>query len=529
MSTASILPKAVKGSTGALPIRQFSSVQICRRQRINSSSSSSAASTSPPSRSFSSIVPTRRRISSRDQCLLNKTRAFHTTNKLLATPRDPYGALGVDKKASQADIKKAYYGLAKKYHPDTNKDPTAKDKFAEIQAAYEILSDPQKREQFDTFGAAGFDPNGDAAGGHPGGFGGGHPFGGAGFGGGQGGFGANINFEDLFSSFMGGRGGGGPFGGGGARGPEIMEGEDIEVQVNVSFMEAAKGTAKTVSLMPLSTCGTCSGNGMKQGAKRSSCRVCNGTGTRVHTVMGGFQMASTCGACGGTGSAIPRGSECKSCQGDGVVRERKTLTVDIPGGIEDGMRLRVSGEGDAPAMGRAANPQARGRNGDLYVFVRVAKDPKFSRQGSDILYTATIPLTTAILGGEVLIPTLEGDAKVRVATGTSTGDKMTLSGKGMPRLNSRRGAYGDLKVEFRVSMPKYLTTNQRTLVEMLADELGDKSAKRVMNLHKSDDSAADSHKNEGFLKNLWHNLTNQHSHEDDNSSSKKDDDSDKKP
>ncbi|KAK4165233.1 DnaJ 1, mitochondrial [Cladorrhinum sp. PSN259] len=522
---SSIIPKAVKGSTGALPIRQFSSVQICRRQRIKPSSP-------PASRSFSVVAssPTgrSRTVSSRGQCLVSKQRSFHTTNNLFATPRDPYGALGVDKKASQAEIKKAYYGLAKKYHPDTNKDAMAKDKFAEIQAAYEILSDPQKREQFDTYGAAGFDPSGAGPGGHPGGFGGGHPFG-AGFGGGaQGGFGANINFEDLFSSFMGGGGrGGGPFGGGGrGAGQEIFEGEDIEVQVNVSFMEAAKGAAKTISLMPLSTCKTCSGNGMKQGAKRSNCMACNGTGTRVHTVMGGFQMASTCSACGGTGSAIPRGSECRTCQGDGVVRERKTLTVDIPGGIEDGMRLRVSGEGDAPPMGRAANPNARGRNGDLYVFVRVAKDPKFSREGSDILYTATIPLTTAILGGEVLIPTLEGDAKVRVATGTSTGDKMTLSGKGMPKLNSRRSAYGDLKVEFRVSMPKYLTTNQRTLVEMLADELGDKTAKRVMNLRRSDDSSPDSHKNEGFLKNLWHNLTNQHPPEDDSS---KKDDSEKKP
>lgn len=345
------------------------------------------------------------------------------------------------------------------------------------------MSDPQKREQFDQFGAAGFDPSG--AGGPFGGEG--HPFG-AGFGGAQGGFGANINFEDLFSSFMGGGrrgggGGGGPFGG--AHAQEIFQGEDIEVQVNVSFVEAAKGAAKTINVMPLSTCGTCSGNGLKKGEKRSSCRACGGSGTRVHTVMGGFQMASTCTACGGTGSAISRGAECRSCQGEGVVRERKTLTVDIPGGIEDGMRLRVSGEGDAPPMGRAASPNAKGRNGDLYVFVKVARDPKFTREGADILYTATIPLTTAILGGEVLIPTLEGDAKVRVATGTSTGDKMTLSGKGMPKLNSRRGAYGDLKVEFRVSMPKYLTTNQRTLVEMLADELGDKTAKRIMNLHKS--------------------------------------------
>ena len=149
------------------------------------------------------------------------------------------------------------------------------------------------------------------------------------------------------------------------------------------------------------------------------------------------------------------------------------------------MRLRVSGEGDAPPTGRAAGANVRGTNGDLYVFVKVARDPQFTRQGSDILYTSTIPLTTAILGGEVIIPTLEGDARVRVSTGTNTGDKMTLAGKGMPKLSGRRGRMGDLKVEFRVSMPKYLSSNQRALVEMLADELGDKNAKRIMNLHRT--------------------------------------------
>ena len=396
--------------------------------------------------------------------------------------------MGVGKGASASDIKKAYYGLAKKYHPDTNKDATAKDKFAEIQSSYEILSDPKKREQFDQFGAAGFDPSagpGPGAG-HPfgGGFGG---FSGGGFGGGQGGFGANINFDDLFSAFT---GGAGPFGGGrgGRGGPfqtQILQGEDIEVQVTVSFMEAAKGAPKTITTLPLVTCNTCTGSGLKQGTKKSTCKSCNGTGTRVHMMTGGFQMASSCSTCGGSGMAAPRGSECRSCQGDGVVRERKTLTVDIPGGIEDGMRLRVSGEGDAPPMGKVGG-DVRGTNGDLYVFVKVARDPQFSRQGSDILYTATVPLTTAILGGEVTIPTLDGEAKVRVATGTNTGDKMTLAGKGMPKLSSvRRGRMGDLKVEFKVAMPKYLTSNQRALVEMLADELNDKTAKRIMNLHKT--------------------------------------------
>lgn len=193
-------------------------------------------------------------------------------------------------------------------------------------------------------------------------------------------------------------------------------------------------------------------------------------------------MASTCGTCGGTGSAIPKGSECRTCSGNGVVRERTSITVDIPAGIEDGMRLRIDGSGDAPPSGKTAPPNARTQRGDLYVFVRVAKDPKFRREGSNILYTANIPLTTALLGGTVNVPTLDGSVNVKVATGTNTGDKMTLSGMGMKKLGVRRGGMGDLKVEFRVSMPKYLSANQRMIAEMLAEEMGDKTAKRIMNV-----------------------------------------------
>jgi molecular chaperone DnaJ len=167
------------------------------------------------------------------------------------------------------------------------------------------------------------------------------------------------------------------------------------------------------------------------------------------------------------------------------VRERKTVTVDIPAGIEDGMRIRLTGEGDAPVSGTSANPDARTVPGDLYVLVRVATDPKFSRSGADVLYTATIPVTTAMLGGEVNIPTLDGEVKVKIATGTATGDKITLSGMGMKKLQRGRLGSGDLKVEFKVAMPKYLSANQRTIVEMLADELNDKTAKRIMNVGRN--------------------------------------------
>jgi len=198
----------------------------------------------------------------------------------------------------------------------------------------------------------------------------------------------------------------------------------------------------------------------------------------------GFQMASTCEACGGQGVTIPKGGECGSCHGNGVVRQRKSVQVDIPGGVEDGMRLRVSGEGDAPPTGAAANPKSKSARGDLYVFIRVAPDARFSRSGADVLYTASLPLTTALLGGEVRVPTLDGEVKVKVATGTGTGDKITLSGMGMKRLGGRGPSAGDLRVDFKVNMPKYLSANQRTILEMLADEMGDKTAKRIMGLDK---------------------------------------------
>ena len=294
-------------------------------------------------------------------------------------------------------------------------------------------------------------------------------------------------------------------------------GENIETQANISFMDAAKGATKDVVITPLITCKTCSGSGMKKGTSRKPCSKCDGSGTRVRFVQPGFQMASTCDACGGQGTTTPRGSECGTCSGNGVTRERRTVTLDIPGGVEDGMRLRVKSEGDAPPTGRAAEPNTRSSRGDLFVLIRVAADPKFSRNGSDIFYTASIPITTAVLGGEIRVPTLDGEVKVRVGTGTGTGDRIVLGGMGMKRLNSRRSGNGDLKVEFKVQMPKYLSVNQRALMEMLASDLNDKTAKRIMNFDEPEQEAGkkddpESHKNEGFLKSAWHRMTGQHDH-----------------
>lgn len=467
---------------------------------------------------------------------------------------DPYRTLGVDKSASAAEIKKAYYGLAKKYHPDTNKDAGAKEKFASAQSAYEVLSDAEKKKAFDSYGAAAFDSSGGFNPGAGAGGPGGNPFGGGGFGGfggfgggaqGAGGF-QDINFEDLFGAFTGGRRGRG--GGGGRRNPfeeQIMVGDNVEVQTNISFLDAAKGVKKDIHITPLVECGTCTGSGLKNGAKKAECKSCGGTGQRV-TSMGGFHMSATCGSCGGSGFAIPRGSSCNTCGGDGAVKERKTITIDIPGGVEDGMRLRVNGEGDAPMTGQATSSGTiRGQKGDLYVLIRVATDSKFKRNGSDILHTATIPLTTAVLGGDIKVPTLEGEVMVKVPTGSGTGDRVTLSGMGMKVLSTgRRGGKGDLKVEFKVAMPKYLSVNQRTILEMLADEMGDKHAKRVIHPGKmreehqaaerkaGGNAVGDEHQNESFLKSAWHNITGQHKHmkdnEPNNTSEKKDDDEPKK-
>ena len=489
--TSSISPRA-----GFFPLGLISTSVPCQRHRINRKAQTRSLHNVGSTRPFQSpqgstqaslrhFHPTPRRVSritchfQRHVWFADLKKPFHASAPQYAM-KDPYKVLGVSKSASTSEVKKAYYALAKKYHPDTNKDASAKEHFAEAQSAYETLSDPGKKEAWDKYGAAafsqdgGFDPSGAAGGPFGGGGGGFSGFSGAGFD-------ASFNFEDLFGAF----GKGARKGRGSRQSPfeqEIVVGENIEVQTNISFMDAAKGVSKDIHITPLIQCQACHGGGLKKGQSKSSCKACGGTGTKVHYMNAGFQMASTCDNCGGQGTVVPRGGECNSCNGAGVVRTRKTVSVDIPGGVEDGMRIRINGEGDAaPASGE----NTRSTNGDLYVFIRVSPDSKFSRLGADVLYTASLPLTTALLGGEVTVPTLDGEVKVKVATGTGTGDKITLGGMGMRKLNSRRNASGDLRVEFKVAMPKYLTSNQRTILEMLADEMNDGSAKRVMNLGKS--------------------------------------------
>lgn len=400
---------------------------------------------------------------------------FHVSSVHAASVKNPYSVLGVDKSASTSEIKKAYYAAAKKYHPDSSKEPNARERFQDVQSAYEILSDPSKKDQFDHYGEAAFDSSSGFSPGAGSGFGGG---GFSGFGGA--GFGADFSFEDIFSAFTGqgaGRGGSRGRGGFGFGGEHILVGENIEIQATIPFMDAAKGTTKEIRVIQLMRCKSCSGSGMKEGRTRNNCRRCGGTGSRVHVMQGGFQMASTCEHCAGQGAFIPHGSECKACRGKGYVREPHTVTVDIPAGVEDGMRLRIAGQGDAPAA--AMDPGTKTQPGDMYVHIKVEPHKDFSRNGSDVLYTASIPMTTAILGGQITVPTLDTEVELKVPSGTNTGDIITIDGMGMKRLGDPQMS-GDLRVEFKVNMPKSLSPSQRKLLELLADEMTDKTANRIM-------------------------------------------------
>ncbi|RDB28435.1 DnaJ 1, mitochondrial [Hypsizygus marmoreus] len=384
---------------------------------------------------------------------LGDKRLLHATQPLSSSPKNPYEVLGVKPDATPAEIKKTYFSLARKYHPDTNPDKGARDKFVEIQGAYDILKDEKKRAAFDQYGSAsqhpGFDTNGAAgargAGGFPGGFSGFQDFSGA--------FNQRQS-SDLFDQLF------GSFGGRPSRGPE--RGANIETTVKINFMEACKGTTKTVNVSPVTNCSTCSGSGLKQGAKRTTCTACGGSGTRTFIIDSGFQMASTCSVCSGVGSSVPRSGQCGTCGGVGKVKSTKTVQVNIPAGVEDGMSIRISNAGDAPISGK-------GHAGDLLVRVRVAASKAFVRQGSNLYHEARIPMHTALLGGKVRVPTLDGDVEVRLPGGTQQGEEMVLKGRGVPSVHG--GDKGDLFVAFSVLLPRSLTKRQRELLQQYADDV----------------------------------------------------------
>ncbi|KAF9514823.1 hypothetical protein BS47DRAFT_1450782 [Hydnum rufescens UP504] len=374
-----------------------------------------------------------------------KKRNFHSSSPSSASAKDPYEVLGVPRSATASEIKKKYYELARKHHPDTNKEPSSKDRFVEIQAAWDTLGDEKKRAAYDQYGSAsqqaGFDPNA---------FAGRGPFGAGGFGGFQDfaqAFGGNPRGQaDLFETIFG----------------SCVWGEDLESSLNLSFVDACKGATRTVNVTPIVDCHTCAGTGLKKGSQLSTCGTCGGTGTRTFVIDSGFQMASTCNTCHGTGTVVPKGAHCGSCDGMGKVKERKTVEVKVPSGVEDGMTIH------APVSGR-------GTPGDLLVRVNVAPSKLFRRQGTNLYHETRIPLHTALLGGKVRVPTLDGDVDVKVPSGTQPGEEAVLKGRGVP--NVFGGSKGDLYVMFGVQLPRTLTPRQREILQQFADEIEGRAAR----------------------------------------------------
>lgn len=389
---------------------------------------------------------------------------------------DPYQVLGLDKGASASDIKKAYYQLVKKFHPDVSKEKDSEKRFHKIQESYEILSDKEKKAQYDQFGASAFDANGNANpyanGGNPFGSSSGNPFGGA-----QGNpfSGMGFDFEDLFKQAFNGGSGGARGRGQGAYVSEHV-GDNIEVLKTISFKEAIFGTKVDINYKAVDSCGKCNGSGLKQGKKKKTCPTCHGTGQSTH-IMGGFHMASTCTTCGGSGVTIEHDDKCTTCHGNGVEEVPKSTTVDLPCGISDGSRLRIPGGGDAPFVTR--DPYNQTRNGDLIVRVHVKKDPIFERSDSKIILKQDVLMTTAALGGEIVVPTIDGQkVKLKVRPGVQSGRKLTIPEKGVP-INRNMKNRGDMDVILNVKTLIPETPVQTALLEALADAFNDKNAKRT--------------------------------------------------
>ncbi|MCI3029839.1 molecular chaperone DnaJ [Desemzia sp. C1] len=352
--------------------------------------------------------------------------------------RDYYEVLGVSKGASDDEIKKAYRKLSKKYHPDINKEADADEKFKEIAEAYEVLSDANKRAAYDQYGHASTDPNFGAGGG----FGGGG-FGGSGFGG----------FEDIFDSFFG--------GGGRARyNPNApRQGEDLQYTLDLEFEEAVFGKQSTIRYNRKQECETCHGDGAKPGTSPVTCSKCSGTGSinvERNTPLGRIQTRSVCDVCNGTGQEIKE--KCPTCVGAGHVKDRHTVKVTVPAGVEDGDQMRLSGQGEAGKNG--------GPYGDLYVIFRVKPSKQFQRRGAEIYYEAPIHFVQAALGDEIQVPTVHGKVKLKIPAGTQTGTTFRIKGKGAPRL--RGTGQGDQHVKVNIVTPKNLNSKQAELLREFA-------------------------------------------------------------
>jgi molecular chaperone DnaJ len=357
----------------------------------------------------------------------------------MAQLRDLYEILGVGRDASDDDIKKAYRRLAREYHPDVNPDPAAEERFKEIAGAYEILSDPQKRQRYDAYGSAGGDV--------------GYPFG---------------DISDLFEAFF----GGGTFGT--RRTPQrrsrTQHGEDVFASVELAFAEAAFGVRKDVPVPRLDPCDRCDGSGAEPGTSPQRCSNCKGTGQVQdvrRSVFGTMMTAHPCARCQGTGEEIP--SPCERCDGNGRLLAQATVPVDIPAGVSDHMDLRIAGAGHA---GKGGGPR-----GDLYLTLAVAEHPVFAREGTDLHTVLEVPMVQAALGAEIEVPTLEGTERVDVDPGTQSGSTLRLKGHGVPNLG-RRGR-GDLYLHVQVLTPDASSKTERRILQELAETRGEPAGKRV--------------------------------------------------
>jgi molecular chaperone DnaJ len=353
--------------------------------------------------------------------------------------RDYYDVLGVSKGASADEIKKGYRKKAKELHPDRNKDnPNAEAQFKEVNEAYDVLKDGDKKAAYDRFGHAAFD----------GGMGAGGPRGG-GFGGaGQGDFSSAFSdvFEDLFGDFMGGGRGGG------ARGQRATRGSDLRYNLSITLEEAYAGTHKSISITTAAACDGCNGTGSAAGSEPATCPTCSGMG-KVRAQQGFFTVERTCPTCSGLGQIIK--NPCTSCQGVGRVQKKRTLDVSVPSGVETGNRIRLSGEGEAGLRGGGA--------GDLYVFIDVKEHNLFERDGMNLFCRVPVSMITATLGGEIDVPNIDGGrSRVKIKEGAQSGSQMRLRAKGMPAL--RGAGMGDMYIELQIETPVGLNAEQKDLL-----------------------------------------------------------------
>lgn len=353
----------------------------------------------------------------------------------MSTKRDYYDVLGVNKNASEQEIKKAYRTLAKKYHPDVSKEADAEAKFKEVQSAYDVLSDPKKKSQYDQFGHAG-----EQFGGGAGGFGGFEGFGGFG------------DFSDIFSSF---------FGGGGSRGQreEKLSGDDIEISMTIDFMEATLGTSKKINVEQEVDCHNCHGSGAKHPDDVQICSKCHGQGyvnVEQRTILGTVRSQQICNQCNGRGKTVK--NKCDICRGKGRVKETKTVDVKIPAGVDNGITLRVSGYGHGGSMGHP--------NGDLFITFRVRPHKIFERKNDDIYLKIPLTYTEAVLGTEINIPTIYGEVKLKVPSGIQPGTRLKMRDKGVKNIRNNRN--GDQYVIVDIQTPQNISQQEKKLYEQLA-------------------------------------------------------------